>query len=261
MGKWKMDGDSITVDNGNPVWIYDDGRESGFNAESALKSISDVTAESMARKEKIRGFEAQLEVFKDIENPGEYLAQAKAAMETLSSLDQKKLMDAGEVDVLKKSIEATYKEKINGMETAFGAKEKEYKETLNSQNNSISNMLIEGEIGRSGFISDKTVLTPSIAFSAFKNNFKVKEIEGRPFAIASRQDGTAIMSLKDPGKYASVNEALETLVNEHPDKSSLLKGISGGGGTPPGGPGGITHTDYQNMSPIERLNASRGVTE
>ncbi|HCY86598.1 MAG TPA: hypothetical protein DHV36_15800 [Desulfobacteraceae bacterium] len=232
---WKMDGENIVVQDGHPVWVYDDGKESPFNAESALKKISDVTAESVGRKEKIRDYEARLEAFSGINDPASFIKKANAALETVQNLDDKKLVDAKEVETLKASVAATFNEKISGMETAFAAKEKEYQDRIGKSESTISDLLIRGQISQASFISDKTVLTPSVAFDVFKNNFKIEEVDGEHKAVAVRKDGTKIMSLKDPGSFANVNEALETLVSEHPDKDRLLKGIDGGGGTPPGG--------------------------
>lgn len=232
---WKMNGENIVVQDGHPVWVYDDGKESPFNAESALKKISDVTAESVGRKDKIREYETKLEALKGIDDPVAFVKKATAAIETMKNLDDKKLIDAKEVETLKASVAATFNEKISGMEKAFATKEQEYQDQLGKSQSIISDLLIRGQINQASFISERTVLTPTIAFDVFKENFKIEEVDGEPRAVAVRKDGKKIMSLKDPGSFASVNEALETLVNEHPDKDRLLKGIDGGGGTPPNG--------------------------
>lgn len=233
---WKMDGENIVVQDGHPVWVYDDGKESPFNAESALKKISDVTAESVGRKEKIREYETKLDALKGIDDPAKFVEKANQALETVKNLDDKKLIDAKEVETLKASVAATFNEKISGMETAFAAKEQEYQEQVSKSQSTISDLLIRGQISQASFISDRTVLPPAVAFDVFKGNFKIEEVDGEHRAVAVRKDGTKIMSLKDPGSFASVNEALETLVSEHPDKDRLLKGAGGGGGTPPGNP-------------------------
>lgn len=261
---WKMDGEQIVVQDGHPVWVYDDGKESPFNAESALKKINDVTAESVGRKEKIREYETTLEAVKGIDDLGGFVEQARSAIDTVKNLDDKKLVDAKEVETLKASVAATYKEKITGMETAFAAKEKELQDAVTKSQSTISDLLIRGQISQAPFISDRTVLTPSIAFDVFKGNFKIEEVEGEHRAVAVRKDGTKIMSLKDPGSFASVNEALETLVGEHPDKDRLLKGIDGGGGAPPSGGGGkgggktITRAQYESMEPTARREFFKG---
>ena len=253
-----MDGDAIAVQDGNPVWIHTDGKEAGFNADAALTNLRDVTAESMGRKEKIREFETKLAPFAGIDDGAGFISQANAALETVKNYDGKKMIDAGEVETLKASVAATFNEKITGMETAWESKEKEYQDAITSKDSNISNLLIKGAIGQAGFIEDKTVLTPSIVYDVFKDNFQIEEHDGVAKAVATRKDGTKIMSLKDPGSYASINEALETLVNEHPDKLRLLKGIDGGGGTPPNG-NRNSNVDLSKMSPRERLDFSRGV--
>jgi hypothetical protein len=255
---WKLEGDKIAVEDGHPVWIYEDGQESPFNAESALKKIKDVTAESVARKEKIREYETKVEPFADIQDPADFVAQAKKALETVKNLDEKKLVDAEDVETLKNSVAATYKEKISGMETAFSKKEKEYQDAISSKDKSISNLLIKGEIGRSEFVQKKTNMPPSVAFDVFKHNFQVEESDGQARAVAVRKDGTKIMSLKDPGSYATIDEALETLVNEHPDKDRLLVGVGGGGGASSGSYKG-GNVDLSKMTPTQRLDYARGI--
>ena len=257
---WKFDGDKIVVQDGHPVWTYEDGKESPFNADSALKSIKDVTAESISRKEKIREYETKLAPFAGIENGAEFITKATAALETVKNFDGKKLIDAGEVETLKASVAATYREKITGMETAFTTKEKEYQAAISSKDANISNLLIKGAIGRAKFIEDRTVLTPSIAYDVFKGNFKIEEHEGEARAVATRKDGTKIMSLKDPGSYAGIDEALQTLVNEHPDKDRLLRGIDGGGGAPPSRGASnftgkiISRATFESMAPMSQIN-------
>ncbi len=244
---WKMDGETISMEDGNPVWVHSDGKAVGFNAESALKNLKDVTAESISRKEKIREFETKIAPFAGIENGAEYVKTANEALETVKNLDGKKLIDAGEVETLKASVAATYKEKITGMEAAFATKENDYKSAIETKDSNISNLLIKGAIGRADFIESRTVLTPSIAYDVFKGNFQIEEQDGQAKAVATRKDGTKIMSLKDPGSYAGINEALETLVNEHPDKDRLLKGVDGGGGSPPNG-GGQSNSSVKYIS-------------
>lgn len=260
---WKMDGDSIAIKDGNPVWVYEDGKEAGFNAETALKNLDVATAESVVRKKKLKELEEKYKPLADIEDVSDFFTKATAAIDTVKNFDDKKFVDAKEVETLKLSVAKTYDDKIKGMETAWTTKEKEYQESISSKDTNISNLLIKGEIGRSQFIGDKTVLTPSIAFDVFKGNFQIEESDGHVKAVATRADGTRIMSLKDPGSYAGIDEALETLVTEHPDSARLVKGNPGGGGTPPGGGGGgndksISRSQFEKMDPVAQGNHVRG---
>ena len=264
---FKMDGETIAMQDGLPVWIYDDGKESPLDVAATLKNLKSTTAESVGRKEKIREFEAKLAPFTEIENPVEYLEKANKAIETVKNLDDKKLVDADQVELIKQSVASTFADKITGMETAFIKKERGYQDTIKLKDSSISNLLIKGEIGRSKFLPDKTWMPPSVAFDSFKDNFTIEEVNKEVKAVAVRKDGTRIMSLKDPGSYATVDEALETLVNEHPDKDRLLKGIGGGGGAPPNGQTNasgkaITREQFNSMEGAQQrdiaIKASKG---
>ncbi len=116
---WKMDGDKIVVQDGHPVWVYPEGKESPFNAESALSRINELTTESVGRKKKLQDQEEKLKVLEGIDNPGEFVKTAKEAIKTVKNLDDKKLVDAGEVEKVKQSVASTYKEKIAGLEAAY----------------------------------------------------------------------------------------------------------------------------------------------
>ncbi len=67
-----------------------------------------------------------------------------------------------------------------------------------------------------------------------------------------RKDGSTIMSLKDPGSYASVDEALSVLISEHPDKDKIMKGIAGGGGAS-GGTGIPSGKAWNEMTEQEHV--------
>ncbi|MCG8643419.1 MAG: hypothetical protein MI862_27070, partial [Desulfobacterales bacterium] len=73
---WKLDGENIVVEDGHPVWVYSDGKESPFNAESALGKIKDLTTESVGRKEKIRAMETDLKILEGIEDPAKFIDSA-----------------------------------------------------------------------------------------------------------------------------------------------------------------------------------------
>lgn len=257
---FKMDGETIAMQDGLPVWVYDDGKESPLDVEKTLKTLQATTAESVGRKEKIREIESKYAPFANIENPVEYLENANKAIDTVANLDSKKLVDAGEIELVKQSVASTFNDKINGMETAFAAKEREYQEAITNKDSSISNLLIKGEIGRSGFLPEKTWMPASTAYAMFKDNFAIEESNGEARAVAVRKDGTKIMSLKDPGSYATIDEALETLIHEHPDKDRLMKGIDGGGGAPPNGNGTPSNLNMSDLTPRQKMDRARGLS-
>lgn len=253
---WKMDGDKIVVADGNPIWVYDDGKEAGFNAESALKSIKDVTAESMGRKAKIKEMETSMAPFSGIENPGEWIGNAKKALETVGNLKDKEIVDAGEIDKLKRAVAESYEVRIADISKSHAESLKKATDDLSGKDAAIRKMVVEGAFNRSEFLREKTVLLPEFAYNTFGKHFKVDEDGDQIKVSATDAKGNQVFSLKNPGEAASPEEAIEIIINSHPQKDSILKGLPGGGNSPPGGQT-RNSADLMNLSPEERLNAAR----
>lgn len=254
---WKMNGDQIVVQDGNPVWVYDDGKESPFDAGKALTNLHSVTQESMKRKDKIRDLEAKLEPYSDIDDPSEFISSAKKALDTVKNLKDKEIVDAGEIDKLKSSVAQEFKSKISEIEKAHAKKVESLEEQLSGKDSSIRNLLVKGAFTQSEFIREKTVLPPDFAFDSFGKNFQVEENDqGDLKAVAVRSNGEKIFSLKNAGSYADPEEAIEILITEHPDKDRLLRGGTPGSGShpssSPSGKAAISRSQFDAMPVADR---------
>jgi len=255
---WKMNGDHAEVQDGHPVWVYDDGKEAPFDAGSALSKIRDLTSESIGRKNKLKDMEQRFAPVAEIEDLATYITNANKALETVANFKDKDFIEAGEVERLKHGVAESFETKISELTKSYDKKIKamEEAESLNKQN--IQKLLVRGAFDRSEFIRENTILSPRIVYSTFAKNFQIEDVDGTPTAIGTRENGEKIFSLKKPGSYADTEEALEILINEHPDKDIILKGTPGGGGTLPGGHQ-KRNVDVLKMSPRQRLDASRGL--
>ncbi len=259
---WKKDDSgNIVVQDGNPVWIYEDGedkgKESPFNAASALATIHNVTKESMARKVKIKELETLVEPFKGIENPVEYRQNADKALGVVANLKDGELVEAGKVEQIKRGVAESFETKLAETEKSFKSQLATQEETLQKDAVTIKSLLIKGALATSKFLT-KTVLTPRLAVSEFGNRFVIEDVNGEPTAIGTHANGEKIFSLQNPGSYANVDEALEIMVGTHPDKDALLKGTSGGGGasSSSGGGGGsntMSRKEWDNKNPTEQM--------
>ena len=87
--------------------------------------------------------------------------------------------------------------------------------------------MIGGRFGGSKFISEKMAIPTEFVRSYFGQNFKIEE--GK--VVAYDGQGNKVFSRTKPGELASFDEALESLVESHPQKDYILKasGNSGGG--------------------------------
>ncbi|EZQ10745.1 DUF6651 domain-containing protein [Acinetobacter sp. Ver3] len=203
---------------GLPVYVHDDGKEVGFDAGSAMQKISSLNAEAKTHREAKEQALAQLKNFEGIEDP----SAAKKALETLKNFDDKKLVDAGEVEKIKleaiKAVEEKYAPVVQKLEKVENDYHKE---------------LIGGGFSRSKFIQEKIAVPVDMVQATFGNNFKIED--GK--VVAYGADGQKIYSRSKPGEVADFDEALETLVGGYQYKDSILKGNQSQGGGYQGGGG------------------------
>ena len=250
---WKLSEDGNFVKDGeNPVWVHPDGKETGFDAGTALAQINKVTGESMGRKTTIAELTEKLSVLGDIENPAEYLKSAKEALATVQNLKDKDLLAAGDVQKIKDGLET----QIKAIKEAHAIEidERDQKITsLDSKNK--TNLIRSGFDSSSDFIKEKTFY-PNVetAYVVLKDNFKTEENDkGELFSFAVNDAGEKIFSQINACVLATGPEAVELIINQRHDKAEILKGIDGGGGSqnPGGGPGGITKLE-QLKTPADR---------
>jgi hypothetical protein len=227
------------VTDGKPV--YKDGdKEIAFDAAGTVATISRLNGEAKQNRERYEKAETTLKAFEGIDDP----KKALDALNTVSNLDHKKLIDAGEVEKVKGEVTKVYEEKLT-------AEQKRAEEAIAALNKE----MIGGSFSRSKFISDKIAVPADIIQSRFGANFN---IDGGKI-IAKDSSGNQIYSKSSPGEPAGFEEALEILVEQYPYKDSILKGSGGAGsGTSPNKGNGsngaktITRAEFDALGPLER---------
>jgi hypothetical protein len=227
--------------DGKPVYTGDDGKDIAFDATATVATISRITEESKGFKTRAQSAEEKLGKFEGIDDA----EAAKRALATVSNLDQKKLIDAGEVEKVKaeaiKAIEDKYKPIVEERDRLQG--------DLYSEK-------IGGAFSRSKFITDKVAVPADMVQAAFGKAFKIED--GK--TVAYGPDGNKIYSRSKPGEPADFEEALEHLVEAYPHKDSILKGTGHqGSGALPGG-AQLGGADLSKLSPVDRINAVRAAT-
>jgi hypothetical protein len=107
--KLKLDAEGHAVlQDGKPVYVHDDGKELSFDAPATVSTISRLNGEAKSHRERAETAEGKLKAFEGIEDP----AAAKKAMATVKNLDDKKLVDAGEVEKVKNEAIAAVEAQI-----------------------------------------------------------------------------------------------------------------------------------------------------
>jgi len=234
---WKTDENGvIVVTDGNPVWIYESGQEKDqeapVNFGKTLATIQNITKESIGRKEKINELKAITGKIEEagIEDLDAFIEEAKTAMETVKNLTDQQTAQADSMEKMKQSIADSFNRQIESLKEAAKKSESEWQAKLDAKQKAIERLIIKGAFDTSSFLREKTVMLPDMAFTYFGDRFKVEERDGELVGYAVDKEGDKIMSLKNPGQYADPIEAIEIIVNEHPQKDRLLRMDASGSG-------------------------------
>ena len=198
-------------EQGLPLYIHDDGKEVAHDAPQTVATISRLNGEAKTNRERYETAETSLKAFEGIDDP----TAAKKALETLKNFDDKKLVDAGEIEKVKA-------EAIKAVEDKYAPIVQE-RDAFQSQ---LHNELIGGGFARSKFIQDNIAVPVDMIQATFGKNFQIEG--GKVVAVGA--DGQKIYSRARPGEVADFDEALETLVGGYQHKDSILKGNQSGGG-------------------------------
>lgn len=198
-------------EQGQPLYIHDDGKEVAHDAPQTVATISRLNGEARTNRERYEAAETSLKAFEGIEDP----AAAKKALETLKNFDDKKLVDAGEIEKVKA-------EAIKAVEDKYAPIVQE-RDAFQSQ---LHNELIGGGFARSKFIQDNIAVPVDMIQATFGKSFQIEG--GKVVAVGA--DGQKIYSRARPGEVADFDEALETLVGGYQHKDSILKGNQSRGG-------------------------------
>lgn len=204
------DAGHVVVQDGKPVYRHSDGKEVAFDALGTVATITRINGEAKTHREAKEAAERSLKAFEGITDP----AAAMKALATVSNLDQKKLIDAGEVETVKAEITKGFTEKL----TTLQAERDADRAALYSEK-------IGGAFARSKFVADKIAIPADMLQSRFGDRFKIEE--GK--VAAYDQNGQKIYSRAKPGELADFEESLEIIVDGYAYKDNILKGNANGG--------------------------------
>lgn len=244
--KLKLDANGNAVlQDGHPVYIHEDGVERPFDAAATAAAIKARNAEAKAHRERAEAAEAKVKAFEGLDPEA-----ARKALETVSNLDNKKLIDAGEVERVKESITKGFNEKLTAAEKRAQEAEDRY----------AGEKVATAFLG-SKFLTEKTVLPADVAQAYFSKRVKVDPTTGRVRVLDS--DGNPLLSKANPGAEPTFDEAMEILVTSHPQRDSILRGTNGSGsGAPSGGGQGsgaksLTRAQFEQLDPQGRVSAMK----
>lgn len=208
------DGSIKVGENGHPV-VRENDQEYELDAIHLKTKIPELQKEAKEHRLKAKEYQEKLSKYDGIEDPD----KALEALRTVQNLEDKKLIDAGQVEEMKKKIREQYESKLS-------EKEKELAESEQQKHK----LVMSYSFANSKTINEQTVLPPDVAEAYFGRFFKVED--GK--AIAYDSNGNVIYSKEKPGEPANFDEALQTIIDQYPQKDRILKAAPGGSGTVPG---------------------------
>lgn len=242
--KLKLDenGNAILTD-GKPTYVGEDGKDFVFDAPQMYGKITELTKENVRHREAKEAAEKALKSFEGIDDA----QAARKALETLKALDQKKLIDAGEVEKVKEEISKAFQSQLDEVSSKA--------QTLEQQ---LYAEKIGGSFARSKLIAEKLAVPADMVQAAFGSRFKIED--GK--VVAYDGNGQKIFSRARPGEFADFDEALESLIDQYPHKDHILKGTgaTGSGASPGGGPAGArtyTRAQFAALSPAEQATVAQ----
>lgn len=244
--EWKKDADGKLVfgADGNPIWLNAEGKELAVSGDK----ITQLNGEAMGHRQRADAAETKLKAFEGID-----AAAARAALDTVSKIDQKKLIDAGKVDEVRTEVEKNFSTKLTAAEERAMNAEKRFADTL-----------MRSAFGSSKFIGDKLLLPADIVQATFGNRFK---IDGDKI-VGMKADGSGpIYSPTRAGEVATFDEALDTIVQEYPNRNSILKGANhsggggggGGGSTNEGGKARYSRDEFNRLDPMKQASVAADI--
>ena len=242
---------AVVVQDGKPVYVMDDGKEVAFDAPATRDTIARLNSEARTHREGKEAAETKLKAFEGIEDP----EKARKAIETVKNLDDKKLIDAGEVEKVKREAKEAFDRQLEAVENKY----KPVVAERDSFKNELHQEKLGGAFSRSKYIGDKLAIPVDLAQARFGANFHIEEGKIR----AKGTDGNLVYSRARPGELAEFDEAMEILVDSYPYRDSILKGSgatgggAGGSGGAAGGKKQVTRAQFESMAPMEQATAAR----
>lgn len=231
----KLDADGkVEMKDGFPIYIYEDGSESPFDAVKTVGTlnaqIDDLKVGNEKHKTVNTKLRGELKPFKDLDP-----AKAREALETVTAMSAKEILDANGVKALKVEMRNSFEGEKVELVKGFNTEKQDLVAASTTKDSTIRHLMITSEFAKSDYFTGakpKTIYPPSDAVKIFGGSFKVQGEGPEVKVVAVNSDGeTPLMSKQNHGEPAEFNEAIGLLIESHPQKNRIMN-------VSPGGPGG-----------------------
>jgi len=195
------------IKDGKPIYLDDKGGEHSFDAPAMRVTIdgpNGLAASLKAARTEAATASETAKAFEGIDPEA-----ARSALEMVSNLDAKKLVDAGEIAKVKEEARKVFQKQLDEATDKNEALETRYADEK-----------IGNVFGGSKFIKENLTIPPDMARGTFGAFFKYTD--GR--VVPQNTDGTPIYSLTSPGEVATFDEAMAIIVSGYANRDLILKG-------------------------------------
>lgn len=225
-----------TDKSGNPIWVHEkDGAEAAIDAKHYFSKIPELIEEKRQLKEAKKQLEVEFNDYKskyeDIEDP----QAALQALDVVSNLDSKKLIEAKKVDQLRNQMREEFEKAMEKERTVHKAAIDDLMAKLEEQKKTNYGLTVSNSFKSSKLLTGPEAIVGvpiDMIEDKWGKNFSTEVVDGKPMTVGHYDDGRPIYSDSKPGEYANFDEALTKLIDVYPHKAGILKGKQqSGGGT------------------------------
>jgi len=242
--KIKLDdkGNAVITDQGHVVFVDEDGKDLPVDVPGLYSKVEELNSEAAKYRKQRNELRDKYKVFEGVEDLTKFKADADKAFTTVKNLKDKELVDAGKVEQIKLETIAAKDAEINQLRSEFGTALTEKEKALQDRDSKIRDLMVGTQFRQHSYFvgSDtnppKTILPPDIAETYFGKFFKVEQgRNGDLVVVGYDSKGNQIYSRKRPGELADFDEAVVRVVEEYPQRDSIMRGGRGGGSGSDGG--------------------------
>jgi len=197
--------------------------------------IGELGKQNKKDRDNYRDLRDTYKIFENIEADklSEWKENADKALATVENFNDKDWMKADKVDKLKADMKESYDAKLAAKDQVLNERDNAHLEVVGKKDSVIRKLMVTNKFAQSPFFvgeKKKTILPPDIGEDTFGKYYKVEDDDGKAVLRAYHANGDIINSKLNPGEPAEFEEAMGIIIDEYPNRDSILAASSGGSG-------------------------------
>lgn len=235
--------------NGNPIVVYEDGREAALDWNRLIDNVKSKADEAERVGGELAKAREQLKQFEGLDPE-----KVREALNTIKNLDGKKLVEANKVDEL---VKERLKEHLEESARKLAAKE----EAIAERDKQLWQLSIgtefKAQAAEGGLLTDYLAPLQDTAELLFGKHFVIEN--GRAVGYRrlpgtnGKDDAGEKIYNPQTGEPAGFRDALASLISAHPSHDRWKKSPNASGSGAPGAPKAPPSGPDNNLTPEQRL--------